>query len=191
MSGAGKTTACALFGENGFTVVNCDEIVRETLTGGSLCLNELKERFSENIIKEDGGLDRKKTASLIFNDFQKKHEYEQIVFPYVLHSILNKINTYIKNNENDILLDAPTLFESGADGLCGKIVSVICSEDTAIERIMKRDSISRKEASSRVASQKSAEYFKERSDFYIENDLETDKFIKKINEVIKKLRCKD
>lgn len=188
MSGAGKTEASALFGANGYTVLNCDEAVRKKLTAGSACLQEVKERFPVNIVSSDGGLDRKKTASVIFNDCEKKLIYEKIVFPYISYTIINEITDLIKKGVTDILLDAPTLFESGTDSLCNKIVSLGSNRDTAIDRIMKRDGITREEASLRISSQKYPEFFKNHSDYYIENNNSKDRLEKKIMEIINELR---
>jgi len=60
MSGAGKTTVCQLFSENGFEVINCDEIARAAVRKGAPCLELIAKRLGEDLILPDGNLDRKK-----------------------------------------------------------------------------------------------------------------------------------
>ena len=75
-----------------------------------------------------------------------------------------------------IMLDAPTLFESGADVLCDVIVSVTADRESCAERIMKRDGITREQAEQRLASQHDAQFFRNRSDHCIENNGDTARF---------------
>ena len=71
---------------------------------------------------------------------------------------------------NYILLDAPTLFESKADGLCDIIVSVIADRDIRLNRILKRDSITLHEAEIRLNSQKNDDFYMGKSDYVIKNN---------------------
>ena len=68
-----------------------------------------------------------------------------------------------------ILLDAPTLFESGIDSLCDFIVSCIAPAEVRVKRITARDGITEEQAKARIASQHDDEFFRQRSDYVIEN----------------------
>ncbi|MDE7360508.1 MAG: dephospho-CoA kinase [Oscillospiraceae bacterium] len=164
-SGAGKSTVCEMFAENGFTVIDCDDIARKTADNRRF-LDEISRRFSEELLNPDGTLNRASTAKLIFTDEEKRGRYQRIIFPYIIYEIMCRI----KSAKNKVLLDAPTLFESGLDMVCGKIVSVTADTDKCAERIVKRDGISPERARERLSSQHSAEYFRERSDCTIENN---------------------
>ena len=168
-SGAGKTTVCDTFEKSGFAVINADIVAREVMSKGSKCLEETVNVFGD-ILLGDGSLDRKKLAGIVFSDTDKLRIYENIIFPYIISSIKEKINIFKKEMYNYVLLDAPTLFESKADNLCDIIVSVIADREIRIERILKRDSITLDEAESRLNSQKNDDFYIEKSDYVIRNN---------------------
>ena len=64
-TGSGKTTACRIFRENGFAVINADGVARTIMETGSTCLREVAECFGTHIIREDGSLDRQKLADYL------------------------------------------------------------------------------------------------------------------------------
>ena len=168
-SGAGKTTVCDTFEKSGFAVINADIVAREVMSKGSKCLEETVNVFGD-ILLGDGSLDRKKLAGIVFSDTDKLRIYENIIFPYIISSIKEKIDIFKKEMYNYVLLDAPTLFESKADNLCDIIVSVIADREIRIERILKRDSITLDEAESRLNSQKNDDFYIEKSDYVIRNN---------------------
>jgi dephospho-CoA kinase len=168
-SGAGKTTVCDTFEKSGFVIINADIVAREVMSNGSECLNETVSVFGD-ILLEDGTLDRKKLAGIVFSDSDKLSIYENIIFPYIIASIRDKIEVYKREKYDYLLLDAPTLFESKADKLCDIIVSVIADRDIRLNRILKRDSITLHEAESRLNSQKNDDFYMGKSDYVIKNN---------------------
>ena len=166
MSGAGKSTVCSVFAENGFEIIDCDLCSREIAEPGMPALNELSERLSPELIREDGSLDRRKTAELIFNDPEKRAQFNKIIYPYITYNIAEKLRRAGKYS----LLDAPTLFEARLELLCGSIVSVTADISVCAERITARDNIPRELAEARLRSQHSAEYYRERCDYCLENN---------------------
>jgi dephospho-CoA kinase len=185
-TGAGKTTVCRIFQENGFTVINADLIARQVLEHDSPCLRELVDCFGTTILTEDNNLDRHKFADIVFSDKNKLELLNSICYPYITSEILNLIRFNSDNGHKLILLDAPTLFESRADDFCEIIISVISKEDIRLKRIVKRDGISKESALKRMASQLSEQFFVDRSDFIIKNN----KTITNLNEVAKEVSDK-
>lgn len=167
MTGAGKTTVCNVFKESGFHVINCDKVARAVTERGKPCLREIADSFGSEVICPDGSLNRKLTGSIVFNDKQKLMLLDSIIYPYITYDIIKEIEN---TDSRCILLDAPTLFESGIDYICDKIVSVICSLDNSVSRIMARDSITKEAALARLRSQHTAEFYREKSNFCIENN---------------------
>ena len=70
-SGSGKTTVSDVFRENGFEIINADIISRKVMEKGSECLREVSESFND-VLFDDGTLNRKKLAEYIFSDKDKK-----------------------------------------------------------------------------------------------------------------------
>ncbi|MBE6837822.1 MAG: dephospho-CoA kinase [Ruminococcus sp.] len=168
-SGAGKTTVSNCFLENGFFVVNCDIVSREVTEKGSKCNKKLSEHFPE-CFDSELTLDRKKLASCVFGNSEKLSLLNETIFPFIIDNINNKIDNAVLIGEKFILLDAPTLFEAKIENTCDYIVSVVANKNVRAERICKRDNLSENEVFKRFSSQNTEEFFREKSDFVIEND---------------------
>ncbi|MCM1334508.1 MAG: dephospho-CoA kinase [Bacteroides sp.] len=170
MSGAGKTTACAVFRECGYAVVNCDETARRVTEAGKPALREIAAYFGGEILFADGTLDRRRLGRRVFSDAAARLALNKIIYPYISYEIVVGVINYIDRGERLILLDAPTLFESGADALCDRVVTIVAARESCIARITARDRLTEREAADRLSSQLSAEEYRLRSDHCIENN---------------------
>lgn len=184
-SGAGKTTASQLFSQAGFFVINCDEIAHEILKI-SPCKEIVTEAFGQAILDENGDISRKKLGAIVFSDKERLQKLNEITHPQIKKEIMRKIDVF--KNESYIVLDAPTLFESGADSFCDIIVSVICDREKSLKRIEERDGLDRKAAERRLENQKSEDFFRKNSDIIIENDLDMTGFLKSVSLAVAKIK---
>lgn len=166
-SGAGKSTVSAMLRADGFSVIDADKISHRCAENPSF-LHEVKERYPDCV--DDSGLDRRRLAAVVFNSPEKLSEYTSVIFPHIVKSVFMEIERLKKSGERIIVLDAPTLFESGLDEICTLVVSVIAPLEIKISRLLTRDGIPVELVKSRLDSQKSEEYFRKRSDFIIVND---------------------
>lgn len=173
MSGAGKTTACGVFRNEGFCVIDCDIVARRVVDCGKPALAEIDRSFPEGVITPEGALDRRKLGSIVFSDREKLALLDRIIYPYITFYITAAIRELARIGGNMIMLDAPTLFESGADVLCDVIVSVTADRESCAARIMKRDGITREQAEQRLGSQHDARFFRSRSQYCVENNGDT------------------
>lgn len=183
MSGAGKSTMSILFALNGFMVINCDRIAYQT-SQNAVFLEELQSRFPERLLNDDGTLDRAATARLIFSDNAKLELYDRVIFPYITYEVMRQI----REAESNIVLDAPTLFESDLDMLCNMIVGVIADKEVCVERITERDGISPESARARLSSQRDGEFFKKRCGIIIENNGDYLDFTETAEKLINKMK---
>ncbi len=187
-SGAGKTTVCKVFAESGFAIINADKISRMVMEKGTPCLAEVTECFGKSILNGDGSLDRQKLANIVFNDKEKLKQLNAISHPYITTEILNMINKYGGEGSKYVLLDAPTLFESGADDFCDLIISVTAPERLRTERIAARDGLTAEQIKERFSSQRTEEFFINHSDFIIKNHGTVTELIEKVREVAEKIK---
>ena len=184
MSGAGKSSVCEQFKAAGFFVIDCDRVSRQAVQKGGDCLFEIEKYFGSEIITESGELDRKKLGNIVFSDKRKLERLNDIIYPYITYNVLEQIRTA---DNAMLLLDAPTLFESGIDFICDGIVSVVCDKETSIQRIMKRDKLTYIQAENRLSSQHPPEYYTEKSDYSIENNGSMEQLFQKTQTVINNL----
>lgn len=186
-SGAGKTTICEFLKQAGFGIINCDEIARQCTADGSYCNKQLSKVFP-SCFDEKLSIDRKGISKIIFSDKKKLKLFNDIVYPHINKLIDDNIKA-LSVSSDIIVLDAPTLFEAGADKKCDCIIGVIAKKAVRLERITARDNISAELALKRFGSQRSAKFFKEQCEYIIENNgsdiqlkAKTEKIIKRIKE---------
>jgi dephospho-CoA kinase len=185
MSGAGKTLASKAFSEAGFCVIDCDKGAKLTISRKP-CAGEVLRAFPEAYT--NGEFDRVKMARIVFKDTEKLKHYESIVFPHIISDITNYIRHKAGGGETRFLLDAPTLYQSGADYLCREIVAVIADKETCVKRITARDKISETDALLRLNAQPGADFFREKADYIIENNGDKESFSKAVKAIIRGLK---
>ena len=180
-SGSGKSTVCEILNEKyNVKIIDADKIAKELLTSGTEYYNDVISKFGREITNGSGDIDRKKLADLIYNDDKKRKMLNNSTFYYVVKVI--KLRAKEANNV-DIIIDAPLLFESKLDDICNFTIGVIAKESVQIERIIKRDSISKEQACKRLKAQQTNDFYISKCTEIIENNneyIETEKQIEKI-----------
>ena len=188
-TGSGKTSAAKFFVNHGFRHVNCDDVAHDVLENDAECLLAVRETFRElgDAFSETSGrlvFNRRTAAAILFRDEELLRGYSTLVFRYICQKVKAEILAHPGEN---VLLDAPTLFESGADSLCDVTIAVISSEDNSFERITERDGIDGETANLRLHAGKNVRYYVEKADHLIENNGGFYEFEKKIEELITRL----
>ena len=156
-SGSGKSTVCEILNEKyNVKIIDADKIAKELLTSGTEYYNDVISKFGREIIDDVGEIDRKKLADLIYNDDKKREMLNNSTFHYVVKEIKSRAKEI---NNVDIIIDAPLLFESKLDDICNFTSGVIAKESVQIERIIKRDTISKEQACKRLKSQQTNNFY--------------------------------
>lgn len=167
-TGAGKSFAARRLAKLGFSHVDADKAARAVVAPGKPCLEKLREVFGNEIICEDGSLDRRKLAELAFSG-GRIAELNAATHPFIMEEIKGELENLEKSGALFAVLDAPALFESGADKLCDKTMAVTAPQDLRLERIMKRDRIGREQALSRICAQHGEDFYTKRADFVVKS----------------------
>ncbi len=184
-SGCGKTTVSDILSANGVDVIDCDLVAKKIVEPNEPALKEIKDFFGNEYINQDGTLDRKKLANLVFNSPDKLLKLNEITHKYVE----KYIDLYIKNSKAEIIgIDAAALIESGIYKKCDFVISVLADKEIREERIMLRDNLSKDEASSRINAQKNDEFYIEKSDFIVYNNDDKLEIKLKVMEILDKIR---
>ena len=169
-SGAGKSTVAEFLEQNGFYVISADLLVRKIYNSGSPCLKTIAAVFGEDIISDNGTPDRKLLAKRAFSSKENTALLSSIVHPFVTAELFTQIKKAAESGATTVVYDAPQLFESNADVICDKIISVTAEKSVRLERICKRDNISKENALMRMNAQLDEEFFRENSDYIRENN---------------------
>ncbi len=170
-TGSGKGYISEIMKKAGVACLDTDKVCRDVYRKGEPCYLDLVSVFGEEILREDGEIDRRALFNLTFPDKDKYEKLNSIAFYHIMKATKAWLDEQEAAGERIAVVDAPMLFESGFDKLCQKVVCVIADRDTQIRRVMKRDEISEEVAVSRLAKQKNNAYYQSRSDYVLDNSV--------------------
>lgn len=163
--GSGKSSIAQHIESLGVPVYIADTEAKKILEAEKV-IAKVVALFGDEIL-DKGKIDKKKIAALVFQDSEKLKKYNNIIHPEVfLH-----FQDWVKQHENFpiVVKEAAILFESGSYKDCDKIILVTAPKEIRIERVMKRDSVSREAVEQRMAYQWEDDEKKKLSDYIIEN----------------------
>ncbi len=169
LTGAGKSTVAQKLMAYGCYHIDADKVARDVINSNEDVKNKLKKRFGEAVINEDGTINRPILASRAFADEQSTLDLNAITHPAVTEEIKSIIKDMEEVGYRGIIIDAIALFESGLDTLCDFTVAVVAPLDVRLDRIMKRDSITKEKALERIKAQKDESFFTSKADFILWN----------------------
>ncbi len=168
--GSGKSTVCKIFETLNVPVYYSDFEARVLSDSHTEIVLAVKKMFGEDIYV-DGKLNRKRVGEIVFNNRSKLEALNHIIHPVVADHFENW-----KNNHKHypyILKEAAILFESGAFKQVDKIITVTAPVDLRIDRVVKRDGLTKDDVQTRINNQMDDETKINQSDFVIYcNDIE-------------------
>jgi dephospho-CoA kinase len=185
--GTGKSTVLKMFRNLGAIAYDADEIVASLLREETV-IKKIKNLLGDRVFRPDGGLDKKKVASLIFAHAVLRHSLEDILHPQVFE----KINHLLEREErksNIVVVETPLLFERNYEGGFQKIITVQTAQEEALERLEKKG-VKWGEAIERIRSQLPLEEKASRSDFTINNNGTMEETEQQVRDIYKKLMSK-
>ena len=166
-TGAGKGFISEYLKKLGCYVSDTDAIAREITMKDSPFLGILAEHFGQDIIDENGELKRKLLAERAFKTKESQILLNSLMHPEIIRISVERCNDAIEKGAAAAIIDAPLLFEAGADKYCDTIIAVIAPKEIRIERIMKRDGITREQALGRMSVQHEDEFYTMKSEFTV------------------------
>jgi len=176
--GTGKSTAAEYLKKKGFAHIDADQIGRDITADGSPMLPVLDGIFGPtgeygvedfDILREDGSLDRKALASIVFTDMNKKLKLDEVMFKAIIAETKRLVEVYSQDDPVGILIDAPLLFEAGLDKECDLVLLIVADMDVRIHRVCARDGATEQEVRNRINSQMSDEEKISRSHVVVDN----------------------
>ena len=182
-SGSGKSLLCETLRQRDIPCIDADGVYHSLLIPPSSCLDALRAAFGDGVFCADGTLDRAALGVIVFSDGEKLKLLNSTVLGFVLERIRAIIADYRAQGYSVVSVDAPTLIESGFNKECTVVVSVFACEQVRISRIMQRDAITLERAAQRTRAQKSEEFYREYSDFLIENNGSSEELLEKIDKL--------
>lgn len=168
-TGAGKSTVAKILEKYGCYHIDADGVAHDVIDSDEKVKEKLSERFGNDVIDEDGKIDRKTLASRAFADSESTHALNAITHPAVNSKIQSILLQQEQFGTKAVIIDAIALFESGEDKLCDCTAAVTAPEELRLQRITERDGISVSRAKERINAQKDEDFFSVNADYIIKN----------------------
>lgn len=183
--GAGKSTAAQAFANRGAWVIDADALGHDALQQPDIAAR-LIQRWGEKIRKNDGSLDRRAIAQIVFADPQERKALETIVFPYITTQVQQQIAAAQMNPRVAmIVLDAAVLLEAGWQNAVDRLVFVDAPRPLRLARLAARSGWSDSDLAAREAAQWPIERKKAQADAIIMNDASLEELQARIDELLK------
>ncbi|MET0091065.1 MAG: dephospho-CoA kinase [Candidatus Thiodiazotropha sp.] len=148
--GSGKSAVSNHLETLGVPVIDADILAHQLVKPGQPALLEIQSSFGEQMIDEYGRLNRAALRNAVFSDPEQRKRLEAILHPRILAAMQDWIG---QQHVPYVVLVIPLLFETGQTSLADRILVIDCEEPLQIERVMKRDNLSREQIKQIMASQ--------------------------------------
>src|SRR5882724_9688456 len=164
-----KSFVLRTLAELGCHVIDADTIARDVVAPASAGLKLVTAVFGNEILREDGALDRAKLGAIVFSDESKRAQLNSILHPLIIAVQDDQIREIELQDPNGIVvIDAALMIESGGYRRLDKLIVVHCRSEIQLNRLMARDQLSREAATQRIASQMPQEEKMKYADYLID-----------------------
>lgn len=181
-TGCGKTTALQSINDSGVLLIDCDEVYHRLLKESCEMISEISEVFPAAV--SDGSVNTKSLGKIVFNDQGALRTLNSITHKYICSEVNRMLSDFAMSGGRLALIDAVELFSSGMSELCDFTVGITAPLEERVNRIMKRDGISREYALSRIRAQRSDEYYSSHCTYMIDNSSDEQSFISAFSDLI-------
>lgn len=150
---SGKSTVSQLLKDKGYAIIDADIVARLVVEPGSNTLKEITNQFGSEVLHSDKTLNREALGTMIFHNPMKRKQLNELMHPAIRNEMLKQRDELKNQGLETIIMDIPLLFESRLQHFVEKILVVSVSEEIQLERLIKRNSLSKEEAEIRIKSQ--------------------------------------
>ena len=183
---SGKSTVTEFLRQQGYQVIDADQVVHELQEPGGRLYQVLLSTFGSAILQEDGRLDRPKLGAMIFGVPELLAQSSQIQNQIIREELAHR-RDLLAETEDIFFMDLPLLFELQYEDWFDQIWLVDVTEETQLSRLMARNALSQKEAEKRIAAQLSLQEKRKRADVLIDNNGSLEATRQQIRDALQKL----
>ena len=183
---SGKSTVTEFLRQQGYQVIDADQVVHELQEPGGRLYQALLSTFGSSILQEDGRLDRPKLGAMIFGNPELLEQSSQIQNQIICEELAGR-RDLLAETEDIFFMDLPLLFELQYEDWFDQIWLVDVTEETQLSRLMSRNALSQEEAEKRIAAQLSLREKRKRADVLIDNNGSLEATRQQIRDALQKL----
>lgn len=181
-TGAGKSSLKTVAEKFGYKVIDCDVLARKAVEKETEGLKALVLAFGKDILESDGSLNRGALAEKAFINKESTELLNKTLLPFIADMVMAECK------DNDVLLDAPTLFESGLNTKCTATIAVLAESGIRLSRIMARDNISEDAARLRMNAGKTDDFYIKNADYIIYNNCDIQLLKKDFSDILREIK---
>jgi dephospho-CoA kinase len=186
--GVGKSFVASVLSELGCHVLDADQTAREVVALGTPGLRAVTEAFGNEVLHNDGTLDRQRVATLVFADEKKRQLLNAILHPFIIAEQDAIMRQWEKEDPKGVgVIDAALMIESGGYKRFDKVIVVYCRTEVQLERLINRNGLSLEQATQRINSQLSQAEKQKFADYLIDTSDGFDRTRERTVEVYKEL----
>lgn len=183
---SGKSTVSAILRDLGCVVVDADAVAREVVAPGTSGLAAVVEAFGDDVLAEDGSLDRPALGAIVFADQEARRRLEAIVHPLVSQ---RSAELAAEAGPDDVVVhDIPLLAETGGAGRFEHVLVVDVDPEVQVERMVRDRGWSETDARGRMAAQASREDRLAIATHVVVNDGSPDDLRRRVEQTLAELR---
>lgn len=183
---SGKSTVTEFLRQQGYQVIDADQVVHELQEPGERLYQALLSTFGSSILQEDGCLDRPKLGAMIFGNPELLAQSSQIQNRIIREELAGR-RDMLAETEDIFFMDLPLLFELQYEDWFDQIWLVDVTVETQLSRLMTRNALSQDEAEKRIAAQLSLQEKRKRADVLIDNNGSLEETRQQIRNALQKL----
>ena len=183
---SGKSTVTEFLRQQGYQVIDADQVVHELQEPGGRLYQALLSAFGSAILREDGRLDRPKLGAMIFGNPQLLEQSSQIQNQIIREELAGR-RDMLAETEDIFFMDLPLLFELQYEDWFDQIWLVDVTEKTQLSRLMTRNALSQEEAEKRITAQLSLNGKRNRVNLIIDNNGLQEATYQQLRDAIQKL----
>jgi len=185
----GKSTVVGMLRQKGALVIDFDLLARKVVEPDKPAWKDIVAFFGRQVLQDDRTLDRKQLSELVFRDIEKLKKLESFTHPRINEEFIKELNEIVAREPNAIILvDMPLMIELNLQHMFHKLMVVYVPGALQIARLMKRDGLSREEASTRLKAQLPIEEKVGYADFVVNNEGTLEETQKQVDELWAKLK---
>lgn len=151
---SGKSTVSKYFASLNIPIVDADLVARKVMRAGSPAVKDIREEFGEEVLLENGEINREYLGELVFTYPEKRKQLNEIVQGRIRTEIADQTKALLEKNPPLIILDIPLLYEETYETEVDEVMVVYVDADVQKERLLKRNTdLTEEDALNRILSQ--------------------------------------
>ena len=179
--GSGKSCAAQRFSELGAVVIDADQLAREVVAAGSEGLAAIVDRFGDDVLEEDGSLNRAALGAVVFADERARHDLEQLTHPRIAQRTAELVAA--APEDAVVVHDVPLLVEKHYGPSYHLVVIVGADQRTRLRRLMEGRGMTEDDVRGRMAAQASDEERRAAADVWLDNGGTRDELRRAVDEL--------